>query len=371
MKMRRHQRQGMELCGFWHLMKTEEVQAPDSGLEEQGKRRISLSQTGMWCRTGGEESFPISIYNKEQMVRCEVLGNPVQYPDFAILKSERVVIERVALPLLSVENVEPLEPVFALGYPGTADSLNGNQYCYADIDGVNATSGTVTRMEKLAGCEDMERQYSDRRKFRTVILSGLVRRSFCSSRSATKGSTGMNKQTVWIWHIPWGIEFPLSPWTLGCAVLLFLGILETVLQETQGAEENQKAENVQKKAAETKTKRRRTCKRRQNGKRREIEEEKTAKIFRQRYFSYSLYFLFAPDSDDWGICFYKLQNTEQRDHKRRIPKNRGRRFQQLRQSDKHCLSGNINCNRGVCFCRDESGFCLYTEPCGRNRGQGF
>lgn len=181
------------------------------------------------------------------MVRCEVLGNPVQYPDFAILKSERVVIERVALPLLSVENVEPLEPVFALGYPGTADSLNGNQYCYADIDGVNATSGTVTRMEKLAGCEDMERQYSDRRKFRTVILSGLVRRSFCSSRSATKGSTGMNKQTVWIWHIPWGIEFPLSPWTLGCAVLLFLGILEAVLQETQGAEENQKAENVQKK----------------------------------------------------------------------------------------------------------------------------
>lgn len=94
------------------------------------------------------------LNNKEQMVRCEVLGNPVQYPDFAVLRAERVVTERAALPLLSVENIEPLEPVFALGYPGTADSLNGDQYCYADIDGVNATSGTVTRIEDLAGCDN-------------------------------------------------------------------------------------------------------------------------------------------------------------------------------------------------------------------------
>lgn len=103
-----------------------------------------------------DSSGGLVLNNKEQMVRCEVLGNPVQYPDFAILRAERVVTERTALPLLSVENVEPLEPVFALGYPATADSLNGNQYCYADIDGVNATSGTVTRIENLAGCNDTE-----------------------------------------------------------------------------------------------------------------------------------------------------------------------------------------------------------------------
>lgn len=94
------------------------------------------------------------ILNEENMVRCEVLGNPVEYPDFAILRAERVVDERVALPLLSVENVEPLEPVFALGYPGTADNLNGLQYLYADIDGINATSGTITRIEEIPSMDN-------------------------------------------------------------------------------------------------------------------------------------------------------------------------------------------------------------------------
>lgn len=39
----------------------------------------------------------------------------------------------------------------------------------------------------------------------------------------------MSKQTVLIWHTPWGIEFPISPWMIGCAVLLFIGIVEAVL----------------------------------------------------------------------------------------------------------------------------------------------
>lgn len=100
-----------------------------------------------------DSSGGLRIHDQTQMVRCQVLGNPVQYPDFAILQAERVVTERTALPLLSADQVEPLEPVFAFGYPASAEYLNNGEYLYADIDSVIATSGTIMRIEEVARYE--------------------------------------------------------------------------------------------------------------------------------------------------------------------------------------------------------------------------
>lgn len=89
------------------------------------------------------------IFNKERAIKCEVLGSPKWYPDFAILRAERKVPDRVALPLWSADHVKQLDEVVALGYPGTADKLNGNQYLYATVDDVNATNGTISRIDEL------------------------------------------------------------------------------------------------------------------------------------------------------------------------------------------------------------------------------
>jgi len=88
--------------------------------------------------------------HEDHMIRCKVLGEPVEYPDFAILQAERKVDERVALPLWSSDNVSPLDNVVALGYPATADALNGNKFLYADVDSVNPTNGTVSRITELS-----------------------------------------------------------------------------------------------------------------------------------------------------------------------------------------------------------------------------
>ena len=93
-------------------------------------------------------------FHDDHAIRCEILGSPVDYPDFAILKADRKVEGRVALPLWSSKNAKQLDEVVALGYPGTADALNGNKYLYAAVDDVNATNGTISRINEIPGFGD-------------------------------------------------------------------------------------------------------------------------------------------------------------------------------------------------------------------------
>ena len=88
--------------------------------------------------------------DQSHAVHCKILGNPVQYPDFAILQADEVVKDRVALPLWSADNAKPTENVIALGFPATADALNGMKYYYADVDSVNTTKGTINRVTEVA-----------------------------------------------------------------------------------------------------------------------------------------------------------------------------------------------------------------------------
>lgn len=89
-------------------------------------------------------------FDEELAVKCRVLGNPVQYPDFAILQAEKVVPGRVALPLRSVDEVQPLEPVFALGFPSVADQMRGDSVIAAGLDAISATAGNVNQVNHVA-----------------------------------------------------------------------------------------------------------------------------------------------------------------------------------------------------------------------------
>ena len=74
-------------------------------------------------------------------VRCEVLSSGPE--DFAIIQAERVVDERVALPLMLSHEAEPGDTIFALGYPGVSDNVTSSTT--ADIDSMTVTRGTISR----------------------------------------------------------------------------------------------------------------------------------------------------------------------------------------------------------------------------------
>lgn len=94
------------------------------------------------------------VCDEDHMVKCEVLGHPVNYPDLAILRAKHKIEGRVALPLWSSDNVKPLDPVVALGFPGAADELNGNKFLYADKDSVNITDGKINRITEVSSAGD-------------------------------------------------------------------------------------------------------------------------------------------------------------------------------------------------------------------------
>lgn len=83
----------------------------------------------------------------EHSVRCDVIYETGGYPDYAILRAERVVTERIALPLMPAALAEPGEAIYALGFPGASDQVT-NDY-NASIDAVTVTTGTISRMAHM------------------------------------------------------------------------------------------------------------------------------------------------------------------------------------------------------------------------------
>ena len=83
----------------------------------------------------------------EHSVRCDVVYESGGYPDYAILRAERVVTERVALSLMPASLAEPGEPVYALGFPGASDQVTNNYN--ATVDAVTVTTGTISRMAHM------------------------------------------------------------------------------------------------------------------------------------------------------------------------------------------------------------------------------
>lgn len=83
----------------------------------------------------------------EHSVRCDVIYETGGYPDYAILRAERVVTERIALSLMPAALAEPGEAIYALGFPEASDQVT-NDY-NASIDAVTVTTGTISRMAHM------------------------------------------------------------------------------------------------------------------------------------------------------------------------------------------------------------------------------
>lgn len=93
----------------------------------------------------GKDSVRDGIVNWDEVVPCEVLYAPARYPDVAIIKSERVITERIALPLYASEHIKRGSAVYALGFPGTSDIAYGDGNRPSSIDDVAVTIGTLSR----------------------------------------------------------------------------------------------------------------------------------------------------------------------------------------------------------------------------------
>ena len=91
-----------------------------------------------------EISFQVDA---EHSVRCDVIYESGGYPDYAILRAERVVTERAALSVMPASLAEPGEPIYALGFPGASDQVTNNYN--AAVDAVTVTTGTISRMAHM------------------------------------------------------------------------------------------------------------------------------------------------------------------------------------------------------------------------------
>ncbi len=84
----------------------------------------------------------IRVSNDNSFVQCEVLYAADEYPDVAIIKSEKTIEQIKALPLLKAESVLVGSRIYALGYPGALDmagkAVSGNE-------DVAVTSGIISR----------------------------------------------------------------------------------------------------------------------------------------------------------------------------------------------------------------------------------
>ena len=89
-----------------------------------------------------------SALNMEYAVHCNVVYEPETYPDYAILLADRIVTERVALPLMPAALAEPGETIYAIGFPGVSDQVTVNYT--ASVDSVTVTAGTISRLAHMA-----------------------------------------------------------------------------------------------------------------------------------------------------------------------------------------------------------------------------
>lgn len=88
-----------------------------------------------------------SALNMEYVVRCDVVYEPETYPDYAILLADRIVTERVALPLMPAALAEPGETIYAIGFPSVSDQVTVNYT--ANVDTVTVTAGTISRLAHM------------------------------------------------------------------------------------------------------------------------------------------------------------------------------------------------------------------------------
>lgn len=112
---------------------------------------IMLSNNAVYAAANPETGETELRIDESQLIPCEVLYLTEGYPDVAILRAQKKVPGRMALPLRSSRDLKIAEQVYSLGYPGAADdttiSLTGDSlYLYADVDSVHINGGVVSKL---------------------------------------------------------------------------------------------------------------------------------------------------------------------------------------------------------------------------------
>ncbi|MBQ8973009.1 MAG: leucine-rich repeat domain-containing protein [Clostridia bacterium] len=125
-------------------------------LDDNAAKRV-YSSFGGYYDEEADRMFKLYL-DKSHMVKCEVLyptnADP-EFPDFAILKAERKIEGRVALPLLSADEVEDTTDIWTIGYPGSADKLYNMDSTWdemkyeADVEGSQLFTGVISRRGKM------------------------------------------------------------------------------------------------------------------------------------------------------------------------------------------------------------------------------
>lgn len=93
----------------------------------------------------------------DKLEACTVVDISDQYPDVAILKTEKKISDRVALPLMHTEDAVETQKVYALGFPGDGDEYSdsydtdGQTYevcrrsIFGAVESIISTDGTISR----------------------------------------------------------------------------------------------------------------------------------------------------------------------------------------------------------------------------------
>lgn len=116
---------------------------------------MDLTLVEVWLLMTDNSFSTVSGVDTSRSVRCKVSYRAEDNePDLAVLKAERTVEERVALPLAqSEETLGSGTPVYALGYPSSADAVNlvlyendADIFYGGSVESCTALDGTVGRL---------------------------------------------------------------------------------------------------------------------------------------------------------------------------------------------------------------------------------
>ncbi len=96
-------------------------------------------------------------------VECEVLYAEKQYPDIAVLRTKEPVDSVETMPLRPVDTDSIGKKIFAIGFPGTADTASSVyagdseiQKLKASIENVSVTGGVISRCSRLEAFGDTD-----------------------------------------------------------------------------------------------------------------------------------------------------------------------------------------------------------------------
>ena len=115
-----------------------------AGSDFAGADELYILLDDDWNAAEAEGGLEIDM---EHAVRCHVLYEPEKYPDYAIIQAERVITERVALPLMPASLADPGESVYVIGFPGLSDDIT--QSHTAAVSSVTITAGIISRITHI------------------------------------------------------------------------------------------------------------------------------------------------------------------------------------------------------------------------------